>query len=46
LLTSGIVLIHENAHPHTAAHTWALPEDFNWGLFDHPSYSPDLTLKD
>jgi hypothetical protein len=21
LLTSGIVLIHENAHPHTAAHT-------------------------
>jgi hypothetical protein len=33
--------IHDHAHPHTAACTRALLEHFNWGLFDHPPYSPD-----
>jgi transposase len=42
MLTYGVVLLHDNAHLHTAAHTWALLEHFNWELFDHPSYSPDL----
>jgi hypothetical protein len=32
------------AHPHTAPHTQALLEHFNWELFDHPPLSPDLTL--
>jgi transposase len=36
------VLLHENARPHTAAGTWALLEHFDWELFDHPPYSPDL----
>jgi hypothetical protein len=27
----------------STAHTWALLEHFNWKLFDHPPYSPDLT---
>jgi hypothetical protein len=31
-----------NARPHTAAHTRVLFEHFNWELFDHPTYSPDL----
>jgi hypothetical protein len=42
-LTSGVVLLHEDARPHTAAHNRALMEHFNWELFDHPPYSPDLT---
>jgi transposase len=46
MLTYGIVLLHDNACPHTAARTRALLEHFNWELFDHPSYSPDLALID
>jgi hypothetical protein len=46
MFTSGVVLIHNNAHPHTAAHTQALLENFNRELFEHPSYSLTLTLSD
>jgi histone-lysine N-methyltransferase SETMAR len=46
MLTSGIVLFHDNAHPHTAVCTCALLEHFNWELFDHPSCSPDLAPSD
>jgi hypothetical protein len=46
MLTSGVVLLHDNACLHTAAHTRALLEHFNWELFDHPPLSPDLTLSD
>jgi histone-lysine N-methyltransferase SETMAR len=42
MLTSGVVLLHENSHLHTAAHTQALLKYFNWELFDHPRCSPDL----
>jgi hypothetical protein len=42
MLTSGVVLLDDNAHLHTAAGTRALPEHFNWELFAHPPYSPDL----
>jgi histone-lysine N-methyltransferase SETMAR len=44
MLIFGIVFLHDKAHLHTAAHTWALVEHFNWELFDHPPYSPDLAL--
>jgi transposase len=40
------VLLHDNAHLHTAAHTRALLKHFNWELFDHPPYSPDLAPSD
>jgi hypothetical protein len=40
------VLLHENTHLHTAAHTQALLEHFNLELFDHPPYSLDLALID
>jgi hypothetical protein len=40
MLTSGVVLLHETALPHTDARTRALLEHFNWELFDHPRYSP------
>jgi hypothetical protein len=45
MLTKGI-LLQENAWPHTAACTNALIKLFNWEIFDHPSYSPDLAPSD
>jgi hypothetical protein len=42
MLTSGVVLIHDNTGPHTAARTRVMLEHFNWESCDHPSYSPDL----
>ena len=41
MLSKGVVL-HDNAQPHTVAHTNALIKLFNWEIFDHPLYSPDL----
>jgi transposase len=46
MLTSGVVLLHENARRHSAARTRALLEYFNWELFHHPSYSPDLAPRE
>jgi hypothetical protein len=46
MLTYGIVLLHDNARPHTAACTSSLLEHLNWELFDHPPYSPDLAPSD
>jgi hypothetical protein len=45
MLTSGVVLFHGNARPHTAARTRALLEHINWELFDHP-HGPDLAPSD
>jgi hypothetical protein len=42
MLTSDLELLHDNARPHTTAHTGELFEHLNWELFDHPPYSPDL----
>jgi hypothetical protein len=33
-------------HLHTSARIRALVGHFKWELFDHPPYSPDLTLSD
>jgi histone-lysine N-methyltransferase SETMAR len=46
MLTFGVVLLYDNARPHTAACTRALLEHFNWELFDHPPYSPDRAPSD
>jgi histone-lysine N-methyltransferase SETMAR len=40
------VLLHDNAHLHTAACTQALLKHSNWELFDNPPYSPDLAPSD
>ena len=46
-LSRGIVLIHDNARPHTARLTQTLLRDeFHWDTFDHPPYSPDLAPSD
>jgi hypothetical protein len=46
MLTSGVVLLHNNALSHSAARTRALLEHFNWELFDHPPYNTDLAPSD
>jgi histone-lysine N-methyltransferase SETMAR len=46
MLTFGVVLLHDNVRPHTADGTRALLEHFNYKLFDHPPYSPDLASSD
>jgi hypothetical protein len=45
MLTKGD-LLHDNALPHTAARTNVLIKRFNWEIFDHPYYSPDLVPSD
>jgi transposase len=37
------ILLYDNVGLHTAAPTQAIMEHFNWKLFDHPPYSPDIT---
>ena len=39
MLSSGIVLLHENARPHTAAATKRLLKRPRWEVFDHPPSS-------
>jgi histone-lysine N-methyltransferase SETMAR len=46
MLTKGVVLLHDNARPHTAARTNALIKRFIWEIFDHPTNSPDLAPSD
>jgi hypothetical protein len=46
VLTKGVVLLHDNARPHTAARTNALIKLFIWEIFDHSHYSPDLAPSD
>jgi hypothetical protein len=40
------VVKDDNARPQTAARTNALIKLFNWEIFDHPPYSPDLAPRD
>jgi transposase len=46
MLTAGVVFLHCNARPHTAARIRSLLEHFNWELFDLPPCSPDLVPSD
>jgi histone-lysine N-methyltransferase SETMAR len=45
---TGNAFIYENERPQRsiAARTRALLEHFNWELFDHSPYSPDLASSD
>jgi transposase len=45
-LQRGIVLLHDNARPHTANPTYELLWRYNWEVLDHPPYSPDLAPSD
>ncbi|GFW45136.1 histone-lysine N-methyltransferase SETMAR [Trichonephila clavipes] len=46
LLTSGVLLLHDNARPHSAINTQNLIRSFRWEQIDHPPYSPDLAPSD
>ncbi len=42
LLLEDVVLMCDNAQPHTATLTTSLLADFKWDVFPRPSYSPIL----
>jgi histone-lysine N-methyltransferase SETMAR len=42
MLSRDVVMLPDNAHPHTATATQDLIATFGWEQFDHPPYSPDL----
>ena len=46
MLSRGVVMIHDNARPHTATATQNLITTFGWEQFDHPPYNPDLAPSD
>jgi hypothetical protein len=46
MLSWGVVMLHDNACPHTAAATQDLIATFGWKQFDHPPYSPYLAPYD
>ncbi|GBN38902.1 hypothetical protein AVEN_116563-1 [Araneus ventricosus] len=46
ILTSGVVLLHDNIRPHSAVVTQQLLKQFKWDVSDHPAYSPDLAASD
>ena len=46
LLLKGVVLLHDNACPHTAARTAEMLQKLKFEVMAHPPYSPDLTPSD
>jgi histone-lysine N-methyltransferase SETMAR len=43
LLSTGVLLQHDNARPHTARSTVATIQDLSFECLSHLPYSPDLT---
>ncbi|GBM25232.1 hypothetical protein AVEN_153414-1 [Araneus ventricosus] len=46
MLTSGVVLIHDNAFPHSAVVIQQRLKQFKWDVSNYPAYSPDLATSD
>ncbi|GFX55296.1 histone-lysine N-methyltransferase SETMAR [Trichonephila clavipes] len=46
LLSSGVVLLQDNACPHTAVRAREVLRKFKWDVFQHPPYSPHLAPSD
>ncbi|GFU24275.1 mariner Mos1 transposase [Trichonephila clavipes] len=46
LLTSGVLLLHDNARPLSALNTQNLIRSFGWEQIYQPPYSPDLAPSD
>ena len=45
-LSKEILLLHENARPHAAAHTLETLKQLKWEAMEHPACSPDLVPSD
>jgi len=45
-LSKEILLLHDNACPHTAAHTLETLKQLKWEAMEHPAYSSDLAPSD
>lgn len=46
LLTKGVILLQDNARPHTAQLTQEMLTKLGWEVLPHPPYSPDLAPSD
>jgi histone-lysine N-methyltransferase SETMAR len=46
LLSTGVILRHDNARPHTARATAVIIEDLHFECLPHPPYSLDLALSE
>jgi hypothetical protein len=46
MLRQGVVMLHDNARPHTATAMQDIIATFGWEQFDHPPYCPDLAPGD
>jgi len=46
LLSKRVLLLHDNAHPHTAAHTVDTLRALKFEVLKHPPHSPDLAPSD
>jgi histone-lysine N-methyltransferase SETMAR len=46
MLSRGVVMLYDNARPHTAAAMRDLIATFGWEQFDHLPYSSDLASSD
>jgi transposase len=42
----GVLLLHDNARPHSAAAPVNLLNSWGWEILPHPPYSPDLASSD
>ena len=43
ILLGGIILLHDNARPHTAILVRDKLKRFGWEILQHPPYSPNLS---
>ena len=46
VLTKGMLLLHDNARPHSANQTTVMLRSFKWEVLQHPPYSTDLIPSD
>ena len=43
---ANVLLLHDNARPHTSIRTMEAITSFEWTVIPHPPYSPDLAPPD